>query len=105
MYLPSYLYKVISSLSLFLIFVTYSFYNAYVQIEEEDQTGYIRLEKFLPHMTAAIMKKDYRPHTEDKILKAFQTLDAEAKGFLTKDVLKQYLTTEGTRILLVCIIS
>lgn len=68
-------------------------------MEEEEQTGYIRLEKFLPVMTAIIMKKNYRPHAEDKILKAFQTLDVDGKGYLTKDALKQYLTSEGNESL------
>ena len=49
-------------------------------------------------MTLAMMNKNYRPHPEDKILKAFQTLDQEGKGFLTQDALKQYLTSEGKHV-------
>jgi len=57
--------------------------------------GYIRLERFLPVMTLAMMNKNYRPAAEDRILKAFQTLDMENKGFLTQEALKKYLTGEG----------
>lgn len=66
-------------------------------MEEEDVAGYVRLEKFLPVMTATVMKKNYRPHSEEKIVKAFQTLDTEGKGYLTKDALKHYLTNEGKK--------
>lgn len=64
-------------------------------MEEEDAPGYVRLEKFLPIMTLAIMSKNYRPHTDDKIMKAFKVLDQENKGFLTQDVIKQFLVKEG----------
>jgi len=64
-------------------------------MEEEDASGYVRLERFLPVMTLAIMSKNYRPHSEEKLLRAFQTLDQEGKGFLTQEDLKQYLTKEG----------
>ena len=46
-------------------------------------------------MTLAIMSKNYRPHTDEKILKAFQTLDQDGKGFLTQEELSRLLQSEG----------
>ena len=37
----------------------------------------------------------YRPSPEDQIMKAFQVLDTESKGFLTQEELTKYMTEEG----------
>ncbi|XP_041353226.1 dynein regulatory complex protein 8-like [Gigantopelta aegis] len=65
------------------------------EIEEEEPTGYIRFEKFLPMMTTVLIERRYKPSPEDILLKAFQVLDAENKGFLTQEELKKYMTEEG----------
>jgi len=38
----------------------------------------------------------YKPAPEDQILKAFQTLDTEGKGYLTNEELTKWMTEEGT---------
>ncbi|GFR87619.1 EF-hand calcium-binding domain-containing protein 2-like [Elysia marginata] len=65
------------------------------EIEEEEPTGYIRFEKFEPMMTKVLMERRYKPSPEDQILKAFQVLDTEGKGFLTAEELTKYMTEEG----------
>ncbi|XP_046554425.1 dynein regulatory complex protein 8-like [Haliotis rubra] len=65
------------------------------EIEEEEPTGYIRFEKFLPMMTKVMMERRYKPNPEDVLLKAFQVMDAEMKGHLTQDELRKYMTEEG----------
>merc|ERR1712179_625333 len=62
---------------------------------EEDATGYIRFEKFLPMMTKVLMERRYKPMPEDQILKAFQVLDTDMKGYLTVEELTKYMTEEG----------
>ncbi|XP_058165382.1 dynein regulatory complex protein 8 isoform X4 [Dasypus novemcinctus] len=80
------------------------------EVEEEEPTGYIRLEKFLPVMTEILLeRKDkintvalllphtyrYRPIPEDSLLRAFEVLDPAKRGFLTKEELIKYMTEEG----------
>ncbi|XP_053389391.1 dynein regulatory complex protein 8-like [Mercenaria mercenaria] len=64
-------------------------------IEEEEPTGYIRFEKFLPMMTKVLMERRYKPVPEDQLLKAFQVLDNEGKGYLSQEELTKYMTEEG----------
>uniref|UniRef100_A0A8C3FQ49 EF-hand calcium binding domain 2 n=1 Tax=Chrysemys picta bellii TaxID=8478 RepID=A0A8C3FQ49_CHRPI len=78
------------------------------EVEEEEPTGYIRLEKFLPMMTKVLMERSslvyktptdfsgrYRPIPEDVLLRAFEVLDANKCGHLTKEELVKYMTEEG----------
>ncbi|XP_032770729.1 dynein regulatory complex protein 8 isoform X1 [Rattus rattus] len=65
------------------------------EVEEEEPTGYIRLEKFIPVMTRVLLEKRYRPIAEDVLLRAFEVLDPTKRGFLTKDELVKYMTEEG----------
>uniref|UniRef100_A0A8C0Q1I1 EF-hand domain-containing protein n=1 Tax=Canis lupus familiaris TaxID=9615 RepID=A0A8C0Q1I1_CANLF len=65
------------------------------EVEEEEPTGYIRFEKFLPVMTKVLLEKRYRPIPEDILLRAFEVLDPSKRGFLTKEELIKYMTEEG----------
>ncbi|KAG8444385.1 hypothetical protein GDO86_009536, partial [Hymenochirus boettgeri] len=65
------------------------------KVEEEEPTGYIRFEKFLPMMTKVLMERRFRPIPEDVILQAFEVLDEIKKGYLTKEELVRYMTEEG----------
>ncbi|XP_058165381.1 dynein regulatory complex protein 8 isoform X3 [Dasypus novemcinctus] len=65
------------------------------EVEEEEPTGYIRLEKFLPVMTEILLERKYRPIPEDSLLRAFEVLDPAKRGFLTKEELIKYMTEEG----------
>ena len=64
-------------------------------MEDEEPTGYIRLEKFMPVATAVMLERRYRPASEDVLLRAFKVLDTEGKGFLTTEELTKYMTEEG----------
>ncbi|XP_038205754.1 dynein regulatory complex protein 8 [Arvicola amphibius] len=65
------------------------------EVEEEEPTGYIRFEKFLPVMTRVLLERKYRPIAEDVLLRAFEVLDPAKRGFLTKEELVKYMTEEG----------
>ncbi|CAI5770630.1 regulatory complex 8 [Podarcis lilfordi] len=65
------------------------------EVEEEEPTGFIRLEKFLPMMTRVLTERRYRPIPEDILLRAFEVLDQNKCGHLTKDELVKYMTEEG----------
>ncbi|XP_065791662.1 dynein regulatory complex protein 8 isoform X3 [Muntiacus reevesi] len=66
------------------------------EVEEEEPTGYIRFEKFLPVMTEVLLERRYRPIPEDILLRAFEVLDPAKRGFLTKDELIKYMTEEAS---------
>ncbi|XP_036058224.1 dynein regulatory complex protein 8 isoform X2 [Onychomys torridus] len=65
------------------------------EVEEEEPTGYIRYEKFLPVMTRVLLERKYRPIAEDVLLRAFEVLDPARRGFLTRDELVKFMTEEG----------
>ncbi|XP_066886851.1 dynein regulatory complex protein 8 isoform X2 [Kogia breviceps] len=65
------------------------------QVEEEEPTGYIRFEKFLPVMTEVLLERRYRPIPEDILHRAFEVLDPAKRGFLSKEELIKYMTEEG----------
>ncbi|XP_029790719.1 dynein regulatory complex protein 8 isoform X1 [Suricata suricatta] len=65
------------------------------EVEEEEPTGYIRFEKFLPVMTRILLERRYRPIPEDLLLEAFEVLDSSKRGFLLKEELIKYMTEEG----------
>ncbi|XP_042557180.1 dynein regulatory complex protein 8 [Dipodomys spectabilis] len=65
------------------------------EVEEEEPTGYIRFEKFLPVMTKVLLERRYRPVPEDVLLRAFEALDTAKRGFLTREELIKHMTEEG----------
>ncbi|XP_010077221.1 PREDICTED: EF-hand calcium-binding domain-containing protein 2, partial [Pterocles gutturalis] len=65
------------------------------KVEEEEPTGYIHLEKFLPVMTTVLLDRSFRPIPEDVLLHAFEALDEKKCGYITKEELVRYLTEEG----------
>ncbi|XP_059984452.1 dynein regulatory complex protein 8 isoform X3 [Lagenorhynchus albirostris] len=71
--------------------------NNTVDVEEEEPTGYIRFEKFLPVMTEVLLERRYRPIPEDILHRAFEVLDPAKRGFLSKEELIKYMTEVGER--------
>ncbi|KAM6280104.1 dynein regulatory complex protein 8 [Porphyrio hochstetteri] len=63
--------------------------------EEEEPTGYIHLEKFLPVMTKVLLNRSYWPIPEDVLLHAFEALDENKCGYITKEELIKYMSEEG----------
>ncbi|XP_061089572.1 dynein regulatory complex protein 8 isoform X1 [Conger conger] len=64
------------------------------EIEDEELTGLVRLEKFLPVMTKVLMERKFRPVPEELLLQAFEVLDQEKKGYLEPEELKRFMTQE-----------
>uniref|UniRef100_A0A8C9LB60 EF-hand calcium binding domain 2 n=1 Tax=Pavo cristatus TaxID=9049 RepID=A0A8C9LB60_PAVCR len=65
------------------------------KVEEEEPTGYVHLEKFLPVMTKVLLDRSYRPIPEDVLLHAFEALDENKSGYITKEELVKHMTEEG----------
>ncbi|XP_053173011.1 dynein regulatory complex protein 8 [Scomber japonicus] len=62
---------------------------------EEDHSGYIHLDKFLPAMAKVLLDHKFPPIPEDILLQAFEVLDKEKKGYLELEELTKYMTMEG----------
>ncbi|XP_034432992.1 dynein regulatory complex protein 8 [Hippoglossus hippoglossus] len=62
---------------------------------EEDHTGHIHLDKFLPIMTNVLLEKKFPPIPEDLLLQAFKVLDKDNKGYLEPEEMTKYMTQEG----------
>ncbi|CAI8006977.1 Dynein regulatory complex protein 8 [Geodia barretti] len=67
------------------------------EVEEEEPTGFIRLEKFLPMMTRVLQERRYQPASEEQLVQAFQVLDVDRKSHLTPEEIKKYLMEEGEK--------
>ncbi|KAI1895861.1 hypothetical protein AGOR_G00111120 [Albula goreensis] len=65
------------------------------EVEEDEPTGFIRFEKFLPTMTKVLMERKFRPIPEELLIQAFEVLDQEKKGYLEPEELKKFMTQEG----------
>ncbi|XP_066500950.1 dynein regulatory complex protein 8 isoform X2 [Hoplias malabaricus] len=47
-------------------------HDVIAEIEEEEPTGFVRFEKFLPTMTRLLLEHRFRPVSEDLLLQAFE---------------------------------
>ena len=64
-------------------------------MEEDEPTGYVTIAKFTNTVSNTIKSNLFVRDDEEKIYRAFQTLDTDKKGFLLPDELRHYLTTQG----------
>ncbi|XP_068177769.1 dynein regulatory complex protein 8 [Antennarius striatus] len=62
---------------------------------EDDNMGYVHLDRFLPAMTKALLEHKYPPIPEEHLLQAFKVLDKENRGYVEPEELEKYLTEEG----------
>ena len=67
------------------------------EIEEEEPTGFIRFEKFERMMSRILLENQYPRDSEDRLIRAFRTLDTENKGYVEAEKLRSLLTTHGER--------
>ncbi|KAG7517734.1 dynein regulatory complex 8 [Solea senegalensis] len=62
---------------------------------EDNNTGIVFLDKFLPAMTKVLQENKFPPISEDVLLQAFEVLDREQKGYLDSEEMIEYMTKEG----------
>lgn len=55
----------------------------------------IQLDRFLKVMNVILKDRRYQSEPESKILRAFQVLDPQNKGYLTEEEFRNYLCKEG----------
>jgi len=46
----------------------------------------------------------YKPQPEDQLLKAFQVLDQDSKGYITQEDLAKYMTIDGKFYIVIYIV-
>lgn len=64
--------------------------------EQEDSSGgVVHLARFLPHIEQILLENKMKPAAPEKLLKAFQTLDPENKGYITREHMTKILMEEG----------
>ncbi|ORX78513.1 EF-hand [Anaeromyces robustus] len=61
---------------------------------DEKQPGYVNFNKFLKSIYK-IYQNQYFPADDNKLWRVFKVLDPDNKGYLTKEELINFLTTEG----------
>ena len=65
------------------------------QLESDEISDYIKLEKFEPFMLKTMQDNEYEPSPSEHLLAAFRVLDPEQKGFIRMDLMTTLLTTKG----------
>lgn len=66
-----------------------------VATEYPEATGCIYLSAFLPHMAQLITEHRLQPATPDQLLEAFRKIDADGRGYISKEIFAALLMEEG----------
>ncbi|KAI9090831.1 hypothetical protein DFS34DRAFT_653887 [Phlyctochytrium arcticum] len=64
------------------------------EMEGEEKGGFVTFDR-LAKTALRLLTTNFLRDDEEKLYRAFLALDAENKGYLTPDELRQYMTTEG----------
>merc|ERR1719440_1444065 len=67
------------------------------EIEEEEPTGFIKYDRFERMMARILLENQYPRDSEEKLLRAFRTLDPDNKGYVEAEKIPTLLTTHGER--------
>jgi len=62
------------------------------QIQDDEETQYVKYDRFEPFMLRVIVERNFEPDTEETILQAFRVLDPDNKGYIDEDTLVEMLT-------------
>ncbi|XP_054289245.1 dynein regulatory complex protein 8-like isoform X1 [Macrosteles quadrilineatus] len=66
-----------------------------VRVEDQETSGSVTLANFLPVVSQIISEFKLQPASPEELLKAFQTLDKEGKGFLEREATARAMMEEG----------
>jgi Ca2+-binding EF-hand superfamily protein len=65
------------------------------QVEEDEPTGFVRLERFRPVMERILANNEIPRNTAGDLIQAFQVLDTTGSGELDPEEVKNLLTSQG----------
>ncbi|CAH1388661.1 unnamed protein product [Nezara viridula] len=66
-----------------------------VNVEDQETSGSVHLFKFLPYVAAEISEYKMQPASAEELLKAFETIDKENKGYILRDYMEKLIMEEG----------
>ncbi|XP_063920111.1 dynein regulatory complex protein 8 isoform X2 [Zophobas morio] len=64
-------------------------------VEMPEAPGSVHLSNFLPHICEIITEHKYQPASPAQLLEAFQILDSDGRGYLTKEHISTLMTQDG----------
>ncbi|RZC42030.1 EF-hand calcium-binding domain-containing protein 2 [Asbolus verrucosus] len=64
-------------------------------VENPESPGSVHLSNFLPYMCQIVTEHKYQPASPAQLLEAFQILDSDKRGFLTKEHISTLMTQDG----------
>jgi len=62
------------------------------QIQDDEETQYVKYERFEPFMVRVLVERSYEPDSEEVILQAFKVLDPDNKGYVDDETITELLT-------------
>jgi len=62
------------------------------QLQDDEEVSLVKYERFEQLMVRVLVERLYEPDTEETILQAFRTLDAEGKGYIDEQTMVELLT-------------
>jgi len=67
------------------------------ECEEEEPTGFVQFQRFERMMSRVLLENQYPRDSEEKLLRAFRTLDPNNNGYVEAEKVRTLLTTHGER--------
>ncbi|CAK4080282.1 unnamed protein product [Aphanomyces euteiches] len=66
------------------------------EMQEDEPSTFVTYDKFEKKMLEVLYSHEYEPDTDETVLAAFRVLDADKKGYIDAEVMKDLLVTKGT---------
>lgn len=66
------------------------------EMQDDDPTGFVTYKKFEKKLLHLLATRKLEPDSGDILLQAFRTIDTEATGYISADLLEDLLTSKGT---------
>nr|XP_018912017.1 PREDICTED: EF-hand calcium-binding domain-containing protein 2 [Bemisia tabaci] len=66
-----------------------------LSVEDTEIAGSVHLSTFLPVVSNLLAEYKFQPASPEELLKAFETLDKEKRGYLETEYLKKLMMEEG----------
>ncbi|TYZ69352.1 hypothetical protein PybrP1_008914 [[Pythium] brassicae (nom. inval.)] len=66
------------------------------EMQEDEPSTFVTFERFEKKMLEVLYTNEYEPDTDEALLAAFRTIDAEKRGYIEADTMRELLITKGT---------
>lgn len=65
-------------------------------MQEDEPSTFVTYDRFEKKMLEVLYTNEYEPDTDETLLIAFRVLDADKKGYMDADVMRELLISKGT---------